>query len=52
MSLGNGAEGDQEVLEEAPASPSVHHVLVLGERGGGELRPGTKLRRSQIALRE
>lgn len=50
--LGDGVEGAQEFLEEAPASPRVHHCLVLAEGGGGQLRPGARLRRTQIALCE
>ncbi len=34
MSLGNGLQGDKEVLEKVPATPSVDHVLVFRNGGG------------------
>lgn len=52
MSLGNCVQGDKEVLEESPATPSVDYVLVLREGGGVKLRPGVRLSLPQITLCE
>lgn len=51
-SLGNSLQGDEEVLEKAPATPRVDHVLVLREGGGVKLRPGVWLCLPQITLWE